>query len=93
MNSSIGMVMCASTPEKVEVLLPPKGSQPGDRVTFEGYPGTPDEQLNPKKKIWETVAPDLSVTSDKVAAYKGVAFTVAGKGPVVSSSLTNCPVK
>lgn len=78
---------------EVEVLIPPKGSQPGDQVIFEGYPGTPDDQLNPKKKIWETVAPDLSVTSEKIASYKGVAFTIAGKGPVVSSSLTNCPVK
>ena len=36
---SEAMVMCASTPEKVEVLLPPEGAVPGDRVSFEKYPG------------------------------------------------------
>ncbi|XP_055353294.1 aminoacyl tRNA synthase complex-interacting multifunctional protein 1-like [Paramacrobiotus metropolitanus] len=91
--TSEGMVMCASTPDKVELLIPPNGSQPGDRVTFDGYPGTPDDQLNPKKKIWETVAPDLTVDANKTAIYKGVPFSVAGKGIVVSPSLVNCPVK
>jgi hypothetical protein len=29
---------------------------PGDRVFVEGYAdGTPDEELNPKKKIWEKI--------------------------------------
>jgi len=34
-----------------EVLDPPDGSVPGDRISFEGYPGEPDKQLNPKKKV------------------------------------------
>ena len=37
--TSEAMVMCASTPEKVEILLPPEGAVPGDRVTFEKYAG------------------------------------------------------
>ena len=48
---SQAMVMCASSPELVEILDPPPGSVPGDKVICEGYPGTPDEQLNPKKKV------------------------------------------
>lgn len=36
---SEGMIMCASTPEKVEILDPPAGSVPGDRVFCEGYKG------------------------------------------------------
>ena len=36
---SEAMVMCASTPEKVEILDPPPGSVPGDRVSCEGYTG------------------------------------------------------
>ena len=54
------MVICASTPEKVEILDPPTGSVPGDRVIVEVYIystyickynciGTTDTQLNPKK--------------------------------------------
>ena len=38
---SQAMVMCASSPDKVEILDPPAGSVPGDRLTFQGFPGTP----------------------------------------------------
>ena len=38
---SQAMVMCASSPDKVEILDPPSGSVPGDRLTFQGFPGTP----------------------------------------------------
>ncbi len=48
---------------------------PGDRISFEGYKGQPEEQLNPKKKVWETVQPEFSTTDDCVAVYKGVPFT------------------
>merc|ERR550539_415673 len=54
---SCGMVLCSSRPEpkEVEPLSVPEGSQPGDRVVVEGEKeGTPDEVLNPKKKVWET---------------------------------------
>lgn len=34
------MIMCASTPEKVEILNVPAGSVIGDRVTCKAYPGT-----------------------------------------------------
>ena len=36
---SEGMIMCASTPEKVEIIEVPEGVAIGDRVTVEGYPG------------------------------------------------------
>lgn len=48
---SHAMVMCASSPELCELLDPPSTSVPGDKVICEGYSGTPDEQLNPKKKV------------------------------------------
>jgi len=38
--TSEAMIMCASTPEKVEILVPPPGCVPGDRVYCEGYTGT-----------------------------------------------------
>ena len=41
-------------PRSVEPLDPPAGSAPGDRIYFEGSEnGKPDEQLNPKKKVWD----------------------------------------
>ena len=76
---SEAMVMCASTPDKVrmycpgcpladtdakvEIMCPPPGSKPGDVVEVSGFPRAPDAQLNPKKKIFEAVAPDLMVNS------------------------------
>ena len=36
--SSEGMIMCAKD-GKVEILEPPPGVVPGDRITFDGYPG------------------------------------------------------
>ena len=36
---SEAMVMCASTPEKVEILAPPAGAVPGDIVTVPGFEG------------------------------------------------------
>ena len=67
---SEAMVMCASTPEKVEIMAPPAGSKPGDLVQVEGYVRNPDAQLNPKKKIFESCAPDLKVNDSKQATYK-----------------------
>lgn len=39
------------SPDAVEPLRIPDGSKPGEKVTVEGYTGTPDAQLNPKKKV------------------------------------------
>ncbi|XP_071443916.1 aminoacyl tRNA synthase complex-interacting multifunctional protein 1 [Hetaerina americana] len=91
--TSEAMVLCASTPEKVEVLNPPLGSAPGDIVICEGYEHRPDSVLNPKKKVWETVAADLKVSASGVATYKGVPLTVSGKGEVRAKSLTDVPIK
>lgn len=72
---SNGMLMCASdaSHETVELLTPPEGSVPGERVWF----GSEDEkslQSEPatgnqvqKKKIWESVQPHLKTTDNCVA--------------------------
>lgn len=51
--TSQAMVMCAVSEDRkfFELLAPPVGSVPGDRVVFDGYPEEPDKQLNPKKKV------------------------------------------
>lgn len=90
---SQGMIMCASTPERVEILDTPQAAQIGDRVFCEGFTGTPDVQLNPKKKIWEQIQPDLHVNNDRVATYKGGAFTIEGKGVCTAPSMNECPIK
>lgn len=90
---SQAMVMCASSPEKVEILAPPNGSVPGDRITFDAFPGEPDKELNPKKKIWEQIQPDLHTNDECVATYKGAPFEVKGKGVCRAQTLTNSGIK
>ncbi|KAF0037318.1 hypothetical protein F2P81_010192 [Scophthalmus maximus] len=90
---SQAMVMCASSPDKVEILDPPSGAAPGDRVTFQGFPGEPDKELNPKKKVWEQVQPDLRTDGQCIATYKGAAFEVAGKGVCKAQTMGNSGIK
>lgn len=71
---SHAMVLCATAADgsKVELLAPTDTSKvkPGDRVYIEGQEGEPEKTLNPKKKYWETVQPDLK-TGDDLLAYFG----------------------
>ncbi|GAA57560.1 methionyl-tRNA synthetase cytoplasmic [Clonorchis sinensis] len=76
---SEAMLMCASAPETgvVEPLV--IGSEDvnlGDPVIVPGFEHNPDSQLNPKKKIFEQVKPDLRVDQDGYATYKGVRWTL-----------------
>lgn len=34
------VIMCASSPDEREIVNPPSGALPGDRVTFQGFSGT-----------------------------------------------------
>ncbi|XP_066134872.1 aminoacyl tRNA synthase complex-interacting multifunctional protein 1 [Saccopteryx bilineata] len=90
---SQAMLMCASSPEKVEILTPPNGSVPGDRIIFDAFPGEPDKELNPKKKIWEQIQPDLYTNDECVATYKGAPFEVKGKGVCRAQTMSNSGIK
>ena len=37
-------------------MEPPEDSAPGDRIAVQGFEEHPDEQLNPKKKVFEQVS-------------------------------------
>ena len=96
---SEAMLLCASVTgldgkDEIVPLDPPAGSKPGDRVTVEGYEheklGEPDEQLNPKKKIFEALKPEFSTSENGVAEYKGSSMATAlGK---ITSSLKNATI-
>jgi len=83
---SYGMVLCASNEahDKVEPLAPPQGVPNGERVRFEGFDGEPEEVLNPKKKVWDKIAADLTTNSEGVAQYKDSAF-LTSQGPCTAS--------
>lgn len=55
--------------------------------------GEPDKELNPKKKVWEQVQPDLRTDDQCVATYKGAAFEVAGKGVCKAQTMSNSHIK
>ena len=59
---------------------------------FDGYDGEPDEQLNPKKKVFETVAPDLVTSAECVATYKGIPFMTSA-GPCKVASVAGGGIK
>ncbi|XP_034610252.1 LOW QUALITY PROTEIN: tyrosine--tRNA ligase, cytoplasmic [Trachemys scripta elegans] len=71
---SQGMLLCASSvgePRQVEPLDPPAGSCPGERVYVEGYEsGQPDDELKPKKRVFEKLQADFRISEDFVAQWK-----------------------
>ncbi|XP_038613541.1 tyrosine--tRNA ligase, cytoplasmic [Tachyglossus aculeatus] len=75
---SQGMLLCASTDgenRRVEPLDPPPGSSPGERVFVEGYEnGQPDDELKPKKKVFEKLQADFKISEDCVAQWKQTNF-------------------
>ncbi|XP_008380519.1 probable methionine--tRNA ligase isoform X1 [Malus domestica] len=84
---SEAMVLAASNSDHttVELVEPPEGAQVGERVTFPGFVGEPDEVLNPKKKVWETLQVDLHTNTELVACYKDVPLTTSAGVCTVSS--------
>uniref|UniRef100_A0A8W8JHR1 Uncharacterized protein n=2 Tax=Magallana TaxID=2171616 RepID=A0A8W8JHR1_MAGGI len=72
---------------------PPQGSTPGDRVMFEGHEqGKPEEELKPKKKIWEKLQVDLRVNEKSIAEWQGNVMKTK-LGNVTASSLKCVPIK
>ncbi|PIN17951.1 Methionyl-tRNA synthetase [Handroanthus impetiginosus] len=84
---SQAMVLAASNNDhtKVELVEPPEGAVVGERVTFPGFEGLPDDVLNPKKKVWETLQVDLHTDKELVAHYKDLPFTTSAGVCKVSS--------
>ncbi|KAJ7670219.1 hypothetical protein B0H17DRAFT_948896 [Mycena rosella] len=73
---SFAMVLCATSKDGkdagIELIQPPANSKPGDRIYFEGAEfedATPIAQLNPKKKIFETIQPGFITLESKEAAW------------------------
>ncbi|KAI9677117.1 MAG: G4 quadruplex nucleic acid binding protein [Bathelium mastoideum] len=88
---SCAMVLAASPKEApgeqdnhkgpVELVDPPAGAAAGERVYFEGWLGEPEGQLNPKKKVWETVQPGFTTTAEYEVGFEvGEVPQLAGEG-------------
>ncbi|OXC69686.1 methionine-tRNA ligase, beta subunit [Cryptococcus neoformans] len=74
---SYAMLLCASSRDGkeeggVQFVFPPEGSQPGERIYFEGEKyenAIPEPQLNPKKKVFETIQPSFTTLENREAAW------------------------
>ncbi|KAI3430770.1 hypothetical protein D9Q98_009182 [Chlorella vulgaris] len=92
---SQAMVLAATAPDgsKVELVEPPAGAAIGERLSVEGFDcSQPDEQLNPKKKVWEAVQPDLATNELRVACYRGLPLLTSA-GPATVSSVAGGSIK
>ncbi|GAB4844078.1 hypothetical protein Ancab_014042 [Ancistrocladus abbreviatus] len=91
---SHAMVLAASNSEhtKVELVEPPNDAPVGERVKFPGFEGEPDDVLNPRKKVWETLQPDLNTNSNLVARFKDIPLTTS-TGVCKVSTITNGSIK
>lgn len=92
----------------VELVMPPAGSEAGDKVYFEGWPygegKGPEKVLNPKKKQWEAIQPGFYTSDDLVVGFdasvceevdgsaKGQ-LVVEGKGPCTVKTLKGAVVR
>lgn len=93
---SNGMLMAASdeSHETVELLIPPEGSVPGERIWFgsedekDGQPEAATPNQVQKKKIWESIQPHLR-TTDACVAVLGVHPMRTSAGMVACRSLKN----
>ncbi|QQP49473.1 Tyrosine--tRNA ligase, partial [Caligus rogercresseyi] len=69
---SNGMVLCSS---KEDGESNKEGSAPGDQAFVEGYEdGSPDEVLNPKKKVWDKLAVDFKRTTPELPCGTEIIF-------------------
>lgn len=68
---SNGMLLCASGETEVELIEPPAGAVPGERVTIGDLVGEADAVLNSKKNPWEAVCEHFrTAKSDPIAMFK-----------------------
>ena len=90
---SAGLVLCASNSDhtQCEPVVPPSDAKIGEKVTVAGFEGAPEEVLNPKKKQFEKIQPDLTTDASGVACYLGIPFMLSGKP--CTSSIVNAIVK
>jgi len=90
---SAGLVLCASNKDHtvVEPLIPPEGAKLGERISFAGFDGKPEDVLNPKKKQLDKITPHLRTDENGIATFRGIPFTTSA-GPC-RSSVPNADVK
>jgi len=93
---SEAMVICSSDvtdPNHKELIDPPAGSVPGDRVFFPDHIGEPDPPINlsATNNIFKTLQVDFKTNEKFEACWKGVVMRTE-KGVVTSKTIANGPL-
>ena len=92
---SHGMIVCASNADhsKIELLIPPEGTKPGDPVVLEGVDRTPAAELNLSKKNnpWSKIEKQLTTNDDLVLVLDGKELKVGG-GVIKSKTLKGATI-
>lgn len=80
----------------VELVEPPAESTAGDQCFFEGWEGQSEGTLNPKKKIFESLAPGFGTDSDGNCVFERGRVEALTEGPMIAALMTQrgiCAVK
>lgn len=67
---STGLILTVYSYNKAELVNPPEGSIPGDKLFFETYNFTPEARLDPDKEIWDFVRREFVTHTDLKIYYK-----------------------
>lgn len=90
---SQGMLLCASTEDKVELIEPPVGAVPGERVTIGDFVGEFDEVLHPKKNPWDALKEHFKTgTEEPIALFKDIPLQTSAGVPR-AATLTGVPIQ
>lgn len=89
---SNGMLLCATNEEKAELIEPPSGAIPGERVTISDLVGEADAVLNAKKNPWEAVSPFFRTAKDEpIAMFKDMQLMTSA-GPCRAATMTDSQI-
>lgn len=91
---SNGMLLCASTEDRgVELIEPPVGAVPGERVTIGDLVGEFDEVLNSKKNPWDALCEHFHTGKDEpMAMFKDLPLMTSAGVPK-AATLKDAPIR
>jgi len=91
---SQAMLLCAFAADgsAVELVEPPPGAPLGERVVFDGHDAPPEKQLNPRKKLWDRLQPEMNTAHDGTARFQQLPFSTP-HGPCKCASIAGGAIK
>lgn len=92
---SCGMLLCAVTYDGenetgCEIMEPPEGSAPGERVYINELPITEaDSVIDNKSDAWESIKPYMNASNESIGMYCGCKL-ITSKGALKCKTLKDC---